>query len=157
MGKAVDDLRRQLGDPDMIAIYDYWQDQRRGRRMPSRRDIDPIDLPRHLANLMLIDVEREPLRFRYRLVGTRVVDASAEDRTGAYFDAVHFFAVNPVVMTEYKQAVESGEPILSVEPFKNFINDTTYPVERLILPLSNDGETVDMLLVYFNFKTGPWP
>jgi hypothetical protein len=152
----LDDLRAQLTDPDMAALYDYWQAQRRGRKLPSRRDIDPVDLRRQLPNMMLIDVEREPLRFRYRLVGTRVVEASAEDRTGAYFDAVEFFAKNPVVMTQYKEVVDEGKPLFSLEPFKNFVNGTTYQAERLILPLSTDGEAVDMLLVHFSFKTGPW-
>ena len=152
----MNDLRAQLADPDMIALYDYWQQQRHGRRMPSRRDLDPVHLPRQLPNLMLIDIEREPFRFRYRLVGTRVVEASAEDRTGAYFDAVEFFAKNPVVMGQYKQVADEGVPRFSLEPFKNFVNGTTYQVERLILPLSTDGEAVDMLLVHFSFKTGPW-
>lgn len=151
-----DDLRAQLVDPDMIALYDYWLRQRRGRRMPSRRDLDPVDLPRQLANMMLIDIEHQPFRFRYRLVGTRVVDASAEDRTGAYFDSVEFFAKNPVVMGQYKQAVDLGEAMFSLEPFKNYVNGTIYQVERLILPLSTDGNVVDMLLVHFSFKTGPW-
>ena len=151
-----DDLRAQLTDPDMIALYDYWLAQRRGRRMPSRRDLDPVDLPRQLANLMLIDIEHRQLRYRYRLVGTRVVEASAEDRTGAYFDAVEFFAKNPVVMGQYKQVGDLGEPMFSLEPFRNFINGTIYEVECLILPLSTDGEVVDMLLVHFSFKTGPW-
>lgn len=151
-----DGLRAQLADADMIALYDYWQEQRRDRRMPSRRDLDPVDLPRQLANLMLIDVEREPLRFRYRLVGTRVVDASDEDRTGAYFDGIAFFATNPIVMEQYSEVLEGGKPLFSLEPFKNFVNGATYQVDRLILPLSTDGETVDMLLVHFSFKTGPW-
>jgi hypothetical protein len=151
-----DDLRAQLADPDMIALYDYWLAQRRGRRMPSRRDLDPVDLPRQLPNIMLIDVQQPPLRFRYRLVGTRVVEASAEDRTGYYFDTVEFFALNPIIMAQYQQVVDSGSPLFSLEPFKNFVNDTTYQVERLILPLSADGKTVDMLLVHFSFKTGPW-
>lgn len=124
--------------------------------MPSRRDIDPVDLPRQLPNIMLIDVEQRPLRFRYRLVGTRVVEASAEDRTGYYFDSVEFFALNPIIMTQYRQVLESGEPMFSLEPFKNFVNDTIYQVDRLILPLSTSGDAVDMLLVHFSFRTGPW-
>lgn len=152
----MDELRARLTDPDMIALYDYWKARRRGRRMPSRRDIDPVDLPRQLPNIMLIDVEQRPLRFRYRLVGTRVVEASAEDRTGYYFDSVEFFALNPIIMTQYRQVLESGEPMFSLEPFKNFVNDTIYQVDRLILPLSAGGETVDMLLVHFSFRTGPW-
>ena len=152
----MDELRARLTDPDMAALYEYWLKQRHRRRMPARRDIDPVELPRQLPNMMLIDVEQNPLRFRYRLVGTRVVGASGEDRTGSYFEAVEFFAKNPVVMTQYRRVVESGEPMFSLEPFKNYVNNTDYQVERLMLPLSSDDASVDMILVYFSFKSGPW-
>ncbi len=151
----VGDARSRLVDPKMIEIYDYWLARRASRRMPSRRSIDPIDLPRHLAEMMLIDVMHAPLRFRYRLIGTSVVAASDENHTGHHFDSVEFFDRNPAVMEEYALVVESGEPLLSLEPFRNFVRDTTYQVERLLLPLSADGECVDMILAYFRFRTGP--
>lgn len=152
----MDALRARLADPDMAALYDYWLARRGARPMPSRRDIDPVDLPRQLPNLMLIDVEQPGPRFRYRLVGTRVVSASGEDRTGAYFDSVEFFAKNPVVMQQYLQVLKTCAPLLSQEPFRNFTTGSDYQVERLLLPLSSDGRNVDMLLVHFSFKSGPW-
>lgn len=150
------EIRSKLGDPLMIELYDYWAARRRDGRLPGRRDIDPVDLAKQLPNLMLIDILGPPLRFRYRLVGTQVVAASAEDRTGAFFDAVEFFRKNPVVMEQYQEVAETREPALSLEPFRNYVDDTTYEVERLILPLASDGNAVDMVLVYFSFKTGPW-
>jgi hypothetical protein len=42
----------------------------------------------------------------------------------------------------------------SLEPFTNFATGATYDVDRLLLPLSGDGRTVDMLMVLFHFKTG---
>jgi hypothetical protein len=152
----VDDVRSRIDDPLMVELYDYWAGKCRDGRVPARRDVDPVDLPRHLPNLMLIDVMGPPLRFRYRLVGTQVVAASAEDRTGVFFDAVEFFRKNPIVMTQYQEVVETRRAGLSLEPFRNFVDGTTYEVERLILPLASDGRTVDMLIVYFSFKTGPW-
>ena len=150
------DIRSKLTDPIMVELYDYWAAKRQQERLPGRRDIDPVDLGRQLPNMMLIDILGPPLRFRYRLVGTQVVAASAEDRTGAFFDAVEFFRKNPVVMEQYKEVAETREPALSLEPFRNYVDNTTYEVERLILPLAADGKTVDMVLVYFSFRTGPW-
>src|SRR5262249_55061756 len=124
------------------------------RRMPSRQDIDPTEIPKLLRNVMLIDVFRDPLKFRYRLVGTRVVDATGENRTGKCFDCVEFFACNPGVKEEYVAAVATGEPRHSLEPFRRLDRGTEYDVERLLLPLSSDGATVDMILVYFHFKSG---
>lgn len=49
----------------------YWEQRRHGRVAPNRRDIDPLDLPLSiLPHILLIDVERDPLDFRYRLSGT---------------------------------------------------------------------------------------
>jgi len=150
------EFRLQLTEPPLLQIYDYWNSLRAGRRMPARKDVDPMQLPRHLPDLMLIDVLNEPRRFRYRLIGSRIVEASAENRTGQFFDEIAFFRDNPSVMTDYASVADSAAPHLSLEPFLNYSNRMTYKARRLLLPLSNDDETVDMLLVYFYFTTGPY-
>jgi hypothetical protein len=62
------DFREQLGDPDLMRFYDLWVSLRGERPMPSRKDLDPLQIgPEFLPNLMLIDVLREPRRYRYRL------------------------------------------------------------------------------------------
>jgi len=151
------DFREQLGDPDLTRFYDLWVSLRGDRPMPSRKDLDPLHIPSEfLPNLMLIDVLREPRRYRYRLIGTHVVTASGEDRTGKTFENVGFFKVHPGVSEQYDRVVESGQALHSLEPFTNFASGATYDVDRLLLPLSSDGRTVDMLIVLFHFKTGPF-
>jgi hypothetical protein len=143
-----------FASPKLNEIYGYWLAKRRQRRMPSRRDIDPTDIPKLLPNIMLIDVARDPFRFRYRLIGTNVVDATGENRTGKDFNVVDFIAANPTVKQEYITVATTGEPLHSFEPFYRFDTRREYDVDRLLLPLSSDGVTVDMILVYFHFKTG---
>jgi len=140
--------------PEMNEIHAYWLAKRGQRRMPSRQDIEPTEIPRLLRNVMLIDVLHDPARFRYRLIGTNVVDATGENRTGKCFDSVDFFAANPIVREQYAAAVATGEPVHSLEPFYRLDTRREYEVERLLLPLSSDGVTVDMILVYFHFKSG---
>ncbi len=152
----MNEFRQNLIEPEIVDLYDYWVARRGARAMPSRKDVDPVQIPRHLPNLMLVDVLRDPLRFRYRLIGTRVVAASAEDRTGQFFDQVRFFNANPTVAKHYETVVANAEPYYTDEPFHNRQSDSTYRVRRLLLPLSSDGVAVDMILVYFHFKTGPY-
>jgi hypothetical protein len=77
----------QIRSQRVHRLHEYWRSKAGADgAVPRRRDIDPIDLPDLLPNLMLLDVERDPLRFRYRLVGTRVVDFSYHDFTGTYLD-----------------------------------------------------------------------
>jgi len=93
---------------------------------------------------------------RYRLIGTQVVAATGEDRTGKTFENVGFIKTNPVVLEQYNCVAENGRPLHSLEPFTNFATGGTYDVDRLLLPLSDDGRTVDMLIVLFHFKTGAY-
>ena len=67
-------------------LYDYWAAKRGSRRAPTRADIDPLDIPDLLPYLTLVDVLHDPLRFRYRLVGTAVVEALGRDATGRFAD-----------------------------------------------------------------------
>jgi len=152
----MNEFRQRLIEPEIVDLFDYWCARRGARAMPSRKDVDPVQIPKHLPNLMLVDVLRDPLRFRYRLVGTRVVAASTDDRTGQFFDQVRFFDANPAVAKHYEAVVANAEPHYSDEPFHNRQSDSIYRVQRLLLPLSSDGVSVDMILVYFHFKTGPY-
>src|SRR4051794_34289618 len=45
-------------------LHPYWTERKGDRRMPARRDIDPLDFPYLLGNIMLLDVVGEPPRFR---------------------------------------------------------------------------------------------
>jgi hypothetical protein len=67
----------------------YWQARAKGR-MPSRSEIDPVDVRELLPNLMMVDVIGEPARFRYRLVGTRVMQYTGFDFTGCCLDEMIF-------------------------------------------------------------------
>ena len=150
-------FRERLSEPDLVRFYDYWDALRGARPMPSRRDIDPLQIPAgYLPDIMLIEVSHEPRRYRYRLVGTHVVTASGEDRTGRSFEEVSFFKTNTAVMQHFEQVVSTAEPLFSLEPFTNFITGRKYDVDRIMLPLSSDGRLVDMVLVLFLFKSGPF-
>src|SRR5579863_9702970 len=65
----------------------YWEAKRGSRRMPRRRDLDPLhDIPRLLPNVQLADVIDGGRRFRMRVVGSRIVEALGRDGTGKFLD-----------------------------------------------------------------------
>jgi hypothetical protein len=64
---------------DLVA---YWQKKRGGRAMPLRKAIDPLELQRHLGSLVIIECLPGLTDFRYRLVGTEIVEAYGRDSTG---------------------------------------------------------------------------
>jgi hypothetical protein len=142
-----------LKAPVLNKLYEHWLTWRGSRRMPSRADIDPFSMPKLLPNLMLIDVSHEPMRFRYRVVGTNVVAATGEDRTGQDFDATEFMLAYPFIREQYVAVVSTGEPLYSLEPFRRRDSGKEYQVERLMLPLSRTGSIVEMILVGFHFDS----
>ena len=89
---AVQSQLTAVDQPDDIPVpllrdlYKYWNGKKGDRKMPSRPDICPTEIVDLLPKIILIDVEYEPLRFRFRLVGTDVVTAMGQDATGKYLD-----------------------------------------------------------------------
>src|SRR3546814_21164581 len=68
--------------PRIRRAWDYWTAKRGDRPMPSRRDIDPAEIPDLLPYLVLTAVLPAPPFLRYRLVGTRQVAIRGHDPTG---------------------------------------------------------------------------
>jgi len=67
-------------------LWAWWAAAARQGRPPRREDFDPVEFPRILGNITIFDVERDPWRFRVRLVGTRIVEETDRDTTGVYLD-----------------------------------------------------------------------
>jgi hypothetical protein len=66
-------------------LYHYWLSKHVAGRPPTRQEIDPpIDVPRLIANMMLVDFTDG--RFRYRLVGSAFWDRYGFDLTGRWID-----------------------------------------------------------------------
>ena len=59
-----------------------------GTSLPGRQHFDPLNIPRLLKNVILTDVERDPYRFKVRVLGTIIADAFGKDFTGQYMDEV---------------------------------------------------------------------
>jgi len=130
----------------MRRIYDYWLARRRNGRLPRRHDIDPSELSDLLANIFLVDVEENPRRYRVRLAGSEVVACFGLDMTGKTIDEYDLADARDEIMQQYDQAVETGEPNYHRHEFWTAAYEHHLNFERLLLPLSSDGEHVDKLL-----------
>lgn len=127
-------------------IVAYWEGVRGARRMPSRADIDPADLVGLLGNLMLLDVLRDPLDFRYRLIGTEIDYHSQGAYTGQRISEIPHRAPPSTIWDNCVAVVESREPSHRTIPYvgthKDFLR-----TRQVMLPLSNDDIDVHALLV----------
>ncbi len=73
-----------IGSPVVHAAFDYWRSKFGGERLPSRRDIDPVEIPRLLPHILLAEIWQEPFLVRYRLAGTAVAELYGFDYTASY-------------------------------------------------------------------------
>lgn len=138
------DLR--IERPKLRRLYQDWLDRRRDRAMPARADFDILDLRYIIGDLNLLDVLHEPVRFRFRVHGSSAVARLGFDLTGRTVDDYPDPEYRAVVIKHYTTVVETKVPIRIVQdPYR--VRDRVLRWEGLILPLSNDGEQVNMLLV----------
>lgn len=147
-----DDGAAPPGAPEHLApqhdvlrrLLAYWLGKRGPRRAPARADIDPLEIASLLPHVMLIDVEHAPLRFRYRLVGTEVVRNLGADMTGRYLDEFVRLGQDAPMAAGFARVAAWGAPICEMWEYGR-ADGRHVRYERLALPLSHDGRTVDML------------
>jgi len=125
-------------------MHAYWLARGRGGLLPGRRDIDPLDFPWALGLVCLLDVEREPLRFRYRVDGTIIADRHGEDFTGRTTDEVQPDFYADMLHRHFSEVLQTRQPTLYRIVIRQDGQTKTYL--RLALPLADDGVTVDKIL-----------
>jgi len=132
-------------------LHAHWNRKRGDRRMPSRGDFDPLELKDDLGWITLVDVEPDPTRFRYRLVGTNITELMGRDATGAYLDELYPASVEPVATSSFRDLVRSGTPNRVLGTMRH-AERGFLSFESVDLPLSSDGQTVDMIMVRSVFR-----
>lgn len=139
--------------PRIAAGYAYWRSlQHEEGRLPGRKAIDPVEMRGFLPDVCLYDVQHSPVRFRNRLVGTRVVAGMRHDFTGRWLDEVYPRFVTSPAYAEFVGVARRELPIAYYRGIPLFHTDRDYTImERILLPLATDGDSVDMLFAIIVF------
>ena len=133
--------------PPVRQFYDYWLSVAPPGRLPGRQHIAPEDIRTLLPRLWMCDVFRDPLRFRYRLVGSEIVRSVQRELTGQWLDEAQPQSVtNPTLSNRYRFIVETGQPTWRRGPTLWIRDPQHRSVENCLLPLAADGETVDKII-----------
>jgi hypothetical protein len=144
-----------LANPTLAFLRSYWDVKRAGRLMPSRADIRVPDLKEHLGWLMLVEVLNGMSEFRFRLEGTLVKqyflgESDATGKTVKEVMAVHGPAATKAVEAIFRKVARDRKPARAYGN-AGWIADNYEAFDALYLPLSDDGETVNMILHAFVF------
>jgi hypothetical protein len=94
----------------------------------------------------MLDVLEQPLRFRYRLVGSKLVMAGGRELTGRLMEEVHAnlftsdpYSHYPACVREHEVGWRRGGTVF------DWGREHVH-IERIVLPLAADGRTVDIIL-----------
>jgi hypothetical protein len=126
-------------------LYDDWDTRRRGRLYPARADFDPLELRYVIGNLSLLDVLRDPLRFRYRVHSTNMAQFLGFDLTGKEIEDAPSAERGAQIRDHFAVVVATGLPLARLHEWLG-VNHRVLRHEALVLPLAKDGTNIDMLM-----------
>ena len=136
------------GAPLLAELVAYWEEKRRGRIAPRRGDIDPAELRRHLPYVHMLDVIDDGADFRFRLIGTAIVEGLGRDSTGKTFGEM--FGARPEVMARlcarFRVVVREKRPTFSRGRMFWHPDRAYREFVAASVPLSEDGVSVNIIL-----------
>lgn len=145
------DFTQTIADSRLLALYRYWRAKAGDRPMPRRDDLDPIEMKPWLANLVLVEFMGNAENYRVKLEGTNIEAFYAGRRTGRGIEALTSEAERALMMAQYGPVVDKGMPAFYDAEFINSDGKLSRQI-KLLLPLSDDGVTVNMVLAGIYFK-----
>lgn len=128
-------------------VLAYWREIRRGAQVPLMKNLDPAKMGRWLSHITIIEVQRDPLAFVYRLTGEKLETAhgtgikgtdvrAVNDAVPGMGDALHLMYKK--LLGYRKPMALRGDLVMENPGLKGF--------ELLILPVSLEGKNVDRLM-----------
>jgi hypothetical protein len=119
----------------------YWLGKCGEQVMPSRAQIAPEEIPKLLPYLILVDLESEPFRIYYRLVGTAIQLRNNRNATGRYLDELNDPTEAEITAT-YRWVYDRHRPYFGRANLASRIG-TPITFEYAIWPLSDDSRRVN--------------
>ena len=135
-----------IAHPKLRRLHEYWVEKRGERKMPSRVDIDPLDIIYIVGNVILVDViDGDPLRFHIRLHGTNLAERVGYELTGKMLDELPVDDFRALAQQSFSWVATKAQPLHSRRD--RIIGGRFARYETVIMPLSDDGERVSRLLI----------
>jgi hypothetical protein len=140
----------EIIDARLRRLYEYWNAKRGDRPAPSRRDIDPVEIPDLLGFVNIFEVQDEPRDYKVRLNGSEVAEMLGQETTGKYCSTVISGEDGVRCKTAFDLCVDQCRPTI-VETSLAFCGKPYMGQTIVILPLSSDGERTDMIITAHSY------
>ena len=146
----------QSASPKVKALHTWWMAHRGDADMPDRSALWPGDILALLPSIFIAELERDPFRIRYRLVGTRAVALTGFDFTGRYLDEMQRADAEVPWADYYRKVVEARQPLMGAV-IVSAKSGGTFKYEFGIFPLTLGGTEIRQFIAiedYFDFQAG---
>lgn len=147
------ELRPKIIDPLTARMLDFWM-ERAAQEMPPRRDaFDPVDLRPWIGNLSIWDFNPATGSYICRLYGSRLVERLGKELTSQAVEE-YPYGLAPTIRGQFDLMRSLGQPVLievtdPVLPSTVTKGKQDWRIEKLILPLTRDGKTVNCVLNWY--------
>jgi hypothetical protein len=131
-------------DPGIAHVLELWNRRRGAHALPPRNAIKPEELKPVLGKVNLLAVQRDPLRFVFRVRGSVIANLHDRDMTGRGVAEMQPPEYRDMLIRHYTEAVELAAPTLYMVRQSRGAHDAVY--RRIILPLGTPDGVVEMLL-----------
>jgi hypothetical protein len=144
---------RDLTDPMVLEILNYWYSKRGDRPMPRPQDMDPVDFARHMPNLMMIQVDYDPFRLTYRLIGEEVAHVHGANYRGrSVLDVDKQKSHLGSLLHELYKTVAFRRRPIGVGGSLEFMGRGHMTFEAAYMPLSIEGEHTDRIFTVTSYR-----
>lgn len=132
--------------PELHDVLTYWHGRKLGHPLPSWHDVDLMDLPpKIIPRICVIDVENEPLTFKYRFWGSEITKMHKLDFTGHSILDVPPAEYAALLFQQYESVTKSKSPKMFINRFENDQGfRSQYAVVRM--PLASNGKNIDHII-----------
>lgn len=127
------------------AMYDWWCSKGGPDRIPDRSQVDPLELAELLPNLLISEVEHNPFRIKYRLVGTMVSEVTGMNITGRYLDELLSADPDQPWIEHYRTVYPTRRPLFGSTTVAT-IYSSILSYEFGIFPLRRGGEDIEQFI-----------
>jgi hypothetical protein len=127
------------------ALHDYWREQRGEAKFAPKESFDFNNLRAWLGHVALVDVERDPIQFRFRLYGTYLVELAGADHTGKRLEQCLTQDSVGCGPDFYYECVRSASPVALAERYQ-LATGSIAIAEQLLLPCSSNRTEVDVVV-----------
>jgi len=148
--RAMASATEQTGVPHakIQRLIDHWRALAPAPGLlPGRQHLDPARIAALLPHVWLLDIlAGPPRRYRYRLIGTGIIDAGTPVRPGDFVDDPKLSPQPASAARIIDAAVDCKAPDWRRGPPVVHHSKQVRELERVLLPLARDGVNVDMVL-----------